>query len=887
MVVAGEAFPWGVFEGVTVMSRRRSATCLKVVGFALAAAVIAGSCSDSDRKKRKDPGGPCDPRITQVAPSTGDVLGGDGITIITDCFADDFTQSLPQVFFGVDAAVSVNALNERSLSVITPPHAVPEPVDVTVQATGVAETHTLTDGFTYAIGPGDPCSIFGVAPSVGDTAGGDLVTITGDNFDQPPLPAPTVEFGLGNVVAVVNVLSATTIEAVTQATPEGPVDVTVTTQAGPCVLPGGFRFITGGASCTVSGVNPNQGLRDQTTQVLITGTGFDAPPVTVEFGPGNFGAPVTVLGPDRIVANAPVSPSPGSVDIIVTTQASQCTLPAGFEYLEPPPQPACTITSLNPAFGPDTGGTEIGLFGTGLTTVSRVWLGSTEVTPVVFRSPTEIAFVAPAGTGTVDVTVDIGGGTTCTLSPGFAYVTCGATTCNIQRLSPRSGSVGEVVTIIGDSFETDAQVFFGNSPDIVQAVVAVERIPTEIDVIVPPQPGLDPDVDVQVINPSGACCLRAGGFSYAGCIIESVTPSQGTPLGGSNVLIKGTDIATGGIPDVWFGTEPSPQVSLFQQDVVAMVPPAAGQTSVVVTLITPSGDTCAHCCYFYNPGCNIDAVTPDSGGTHGGYVVTLTGFGFDTLSVPPPGWTPDVRFGDYLSDPDRITVDPTGTIITCTAPPSPIGGTVDVTVFNANPVTECDTTFTYILPGGSTCTVASITPDMGSADGGEWVTITGDGFDAGTGVIFGIRPAPQVTFLSSQQLQALTPPPTGQIVVDGMAVVDVIVAPQGSDPCILPDGYTYLTPACGDVFCSVTGVSPASGPLSGGNTVTISGTSFCIDRGPIEIYFGSTPSPQVDYVDEFTVTAEVPAGAAAGVVPVSYFDGTGCGNGCMDCYTYN
>jgi hypothetical protein len=580
------------------MPGKRSAKGMGLIGIALALAVLAGSCSDGggSKKKKKTPG-PCDPVITQIAPSTGDVLGGDGVTIITDCFQDDFTLVLPQVFFGVDAAPSVMAINERSVSVITPPHAVAEAVDVTVQTSGVPEAYTLVDGFTYAVGPGNPCSVFNVSPPRGEPAGGDTVTITGAYFDPPPLPTPTVEFGLGNVASTVIVVSDTTIQAVTPPAPEGLVDVTVTTQAGPCVLPGGFRYILGGSSCTVTGANPAQGFRDQTVSVLITGTGFDISPApTVEFGSGSFASGVTPLGADRIVVNAPLSATAGLVDIIVTNAATQCVLPGGYVYLEPPPVPTCTVTSLAPDFGPDTGGTEVSLFGTGLTTVSRIWVDATEATPVIFRSPTELSFTTPPGSGTVAVTVDIGGGTTCGLAPAFTYVACGATTCNIQRLSPRSGSSGDVVTLMGDLFETGAQVFFGNAPDTIRATVVAERLPNEIDVIVPPQPGLDTSVDVQVVNPSGVCCTKAGGFSYGGCMIEAVIPSQGTPRGGSNVLIRGTDIATGGIPDVWFGTEPSPQVQLFAPDVIAMVPPANGQTSVVVTVITPAGDRCEYCC---------------------------------------------------------------------------------------------------------------------------------------------------------------------------------------------------------------------------------------------------------------------------------------------------
>ena len=58
---------------------------------------------------------------------------------------------------------------------------------------------------------------------------------------------------------------------------------------------------------------------------------------------------------------------------------------------------------------------------------------------------------------------------------------------------------------------------------------------------------------------------------------------------------------------------------------------------------------------------------------------------------------------------------------------------------------------------------------------------------------------------------------------------------------------------------SVTGVSPATGPLKGGNTVKITGTDFT--QGAT-VDFGSNASSKVTYVSHSELKAVVPAGSA-------------------------
>ena len=72
---------------------------------------------------------------------------------------------------------------------------------------------------------------------------------------------------------------------------------------------------------------------------------------------------------------------------------------------------SASITSLDPAFGPDGGGTTVTLTGTGFTGAPAVSFGTTPATSFTVQSDTSITAIAPAGSGVVGVTVTVPAGT--------------------------------------------------------------------------------------------------------------------------------------------------------------------------------------------------------------------------------------------------------------------------------------------------------------------------------------------------------------------------------------------------------------------------------------------------------------------------------------------
>ncbi|MFJ3184753.1 IPT/TIG domain-containing protein [Streptomyces halstedii] len=157
-----------------------------------------------------------------------------------------------------------------------------------------------------------------------------------------------------------------------------------------------------------------------------------------------------------------------------------------------------------------------------------------------------------------------------------------------------------------------------------------------------------------------------------------------------------------------------------------------------------------------------------------------------------------------------------------------------------------------------------ISPNQGSTGGGTLVTITGTNLSGTTAVTFGTKPASGITNVSPTQVTAVSP--------SGAGTVGVTVTTPGGTSNPVPFFYV------GAPFKSSLG--PVSGPLAGGNTVTVNGVGLATATG---VSFGAnTATPTV--VSDTQLTVVVPAGAAAGPVGVSVTTAGGTNNGLS--YTY-
>jgi hypothetical protein len=190
--------------------------------------------------------------------------------------------------------------------------------------------------------------------------------------------------------------------------------------------------------------------------------------------------------------------------------------------------------------------------------------------------------------------------------------------------------------------------------------------------------------------------------------------------------------------------------------------------------------------------------------------------------------------------------------------PAHAAGAVDVVVTNTDTQNGALTNgYTY----NPAPTVTSISPTSGTTAGGTAVTITGTGFLAGASVTIGGTAATGVSVANSTSITATTPAHTA-------GAGNVVVSNTDGQSGTLSNGYTYTSP---NPAPTVTGISPASGPIAGGTAVTITGTGFLSGA---TVKLGGTSATNVTVVSATSITATAPAHAAGAVsVVITNTDG--------------
>ena len=171
---------------------------------------------------------------------------------------------------------------------------------------------------------------------------------------------------------------------------------------------------------SVTSVSPVSGPLTGGTTVIITGSGFSEVSAVDFTGSENPAKSFKVESEHEIVAVTPAVGLPGNYCVNVTTPLGRSAFDAGcaFHYVLPPP----TVTKIAPARGPTIGGTTVKISGTGFQEVTKVSFGSAAATSYKVESETSISAVAPAGSGTQNVTVTTVWGTSEPVSADeFAY----------------------------------------------------------------------------------------------------------------------------------------------------------------------------------------------------------------------------------------------------------------------------------------------------------------------------------------------------------------------------------------------------------------------------------------------------------------------------------
>lgn len=268
---------------------------------------------------------------------------------------------------------------------------------------------------------------------------------------------------------------------------------------------------------------------------------------------------------------------------------------------------------------------------------------------------------------------------------------------NLISVSPAQGLItgGTFLTLTGTGFTPGMQVLIGG--------VACNY---------PPEPSLFESstrmgcfagvhaagvVDVEVISVNGISSTLSSSFLYSSSsgfpapTVTSISPLSGPSIGDTSVSIIGTGFLAGASVNIVNGTCGSVDVLSPTQLTCITNGSQAGLEGVTVRNIDAQQGTLANAFTYTTtasgaPAPTLSSVSPATGGSNGGTMITLAGTGFIAGAV--------VRVGGAFCHSTNVV---SATSITCTTPPA-APGSANIEVLNTDTQSATlGTEFTYTL----------------------------------------------------------------------------------------------------------------------------------------------------------------------------------------------
>ena len=581
----------------------------------------------------------------------------------------------------------------------------------------------------------------------------------------------------------------------------------------------------GGAAPTIASITPSYGSTSIAGNVTISGT-LLANTTSVKFG--DVSGTIQSITDASVVVTYPTPFSTeGPVNVTLTSPYGSSTSDNGFTYYVNQ-----FVSTVSPNTGSISRGQTVILTGTNLLEVNKVILGSASDTPSYIASQTDTQIVITThahAAGLVDLRLSTPSDPNYVLANAFTY---GANP-TITTISPTSGSTNgaQTVTITGANLSTTSSVTIGGLTAPITGSTA-----TTVTVTTPAHAAGAVDV---VVTTDYYSVTSANGFTYvAPPTITGFSPGTGSTLGGTTVVVTGTDFTTvSGASAVTVGGN-NATYTVDSATQITLVTPA-GTAGPQNTVITSSYGTVTAAGFTYVAPPTITGFTPGTGSTLGGTSVAVTGTGFTTVSGASA-----VKVGGVNATSYTVTDD---THITLVTPAGTAGPQNTVITSSYGTVTAAG--FTYVAPP----TITNINPVSGGSN--DTITITGTGFVTGTtsvdftqGVVSHLGTS--VTVSSSTSLTVVTPS-----FVTAVGPVDVqVTTPYGS--VTLTNGYDYtLTTSNKTQLPVIQSFYPEGGLTKGGNEVLVRGYLL---KDVNEIRFGDKVA-KILKQDDFSLTVLAPA----------------------------
>lgn len=601
--------------------------------------------------------------------------------------------------------------------------------------------------FTVGNRPSAP-ELLTLWPGRGPTSGGTEVLLVGRDLREGLL----ARFGPGTG-RTIELLSRTQARVETPPGPEGLVDVVVVNEdGGTAARPQAFEYFP---APEIEAIVPPRGPVAGGTSVRILGRRFPTDGDTTFLFDDLLARNVVVLSPTEATAITPPHPA-GLVDVsIVHPTLGMDTRPSAYEYVPPP-----EVLAIEPARGPDLGGTRVRVTGTNFEPGARLLFDERPAAGVVVTSGASItAATPPHPVGFADVRVINPNDQSGVLPDGFFFFG----PPELSFVDPPYGAAegGATVRVAGDNFvpETVVALERGNTRVELFCTFVTEQA---LDCVLPPNP---PEAfDVTATNPDGRSDRLFSAVTYFQ--ITGVSPQEGPASGGNPVRVNGINLPRSS--DVIFGTNVAACTFVDPSRIDCTAPPGPGDTFVDVDALPPDpGQVPSRLprAYYYIPAPEVLSAVPDFGPLRGGQVVTIVGRFFmpgATVTLDGNACTNVV----FISD----------TELMCTVPAG-LPGPAIVEVTNPDGQIGSRSAYEYVP--------ITFTPAWGLVDGFANLDIRGAAFAPNASVTIGGQPALDVVFVSDRRILARAP------AASGTGPAAVVVANPNETPEISPTDFSY------------------------------------------------------------------------------------------------
>ncbi|MCY1078835.1 IPT/TIG domain-containing protein [Archangium lansingense] len=552
---------------------------------------------------------------------------------------------------------------------------------------------------------------------------------------------------------------------------------------------------------TLTRISPSAGGVE--TFVYLYGSGFTGT-TRVSFN----GIPARYFFPSGDGAlTVQVPPGATSGPIQVTNSVGSATSSTSFTVLPPP-----AVTGLSPTSGP--AGTRVTLTGTGFVGTSTVRFGGVSSSRFEVLSDTQMTADVPSGAVSGPVTLSGAAGNSLA-SVDFTVVSGCAPF--ITEFSPETGGPNVMTTVRGGCFTGTTQVRINGTP----ARFGMSS-GTSLYFWIPDGATSGP---ISVQNSLGTATSSQPFTVVPGPVISRISPTSGPP--GTQVTITGTGLASTSWVSVTGG---GGSFKVLGDTQVVFTIPWSGRTGPI--LLQASGGMAVSTESFTLHAVNAPTLTGFAPARAGlGTEVVLEGSGFTGLT--------EVRFNGVKAELFSYTGSDTRLFVVV-----PLGATTGpITVVNT--LGSATSSASLIIDSGSAVSLTGISPARAAV--GATVELSGTNLSGCQALFPGLSSGARVLSNTGTRMQVVVPESSASGVLQvrcamGAAWIHFELVPPPR----------------------ITGISPLTGPSTGGTRVNLTGSGF---EPGATVSFGGVAASGVSVTDAEHLTATTPA-HAAGVVDV-------------------